>query len=83
MGVRPEFVECLKAGEGGEVSDHCLDATVTAVRNMGTHYLAEFQLGGATVAAKLRAIDAVAGNAVRLRFPPQRTLYYVNDKRVA
>ncbi len=80
LGVRPEFVECLKAGEGGEDT---LDATVTAVRNMGTHYLAEFQLGGATVAAKLRAIDAVAGEAVRLRFPQQRTLYYVNDKRVA
>ena len=56
---------------------------MTAVRNMGTHYLAEFQLGGATVAAKLRAIDAVVGDAVRLRFPPQRTLFYVNDKRVA
>ncbi len=83
LGVRPEFVECLRAGEGGAGSDHCLDATVTAVRNMGTHYLAEFQLGGATVAAKLRAIDAVAGAAVRLRFPQQRTLYYVNDKRVA
>jgi glycerol transport system ATP-binding protein len=80
LGVRPEFVECLKAGEGGEDT---LDATVTAVRNMGTHYLAEFQLGGATVAAKLRAIDAVVGQAVRLRFPPQRTLFYVNDKRVA
>lgn len=80
VGVRPEFVECVKAGEGG---DHCLEATVTAVRNMGTHYLAEFQLGGATVAAKLRAIDARPGQPVRLRFPSQRTLFYVNDKRVA
>jgi len=80
VGVRPEFVECVKAGEG---DDHCLEATVTAVRNMGTHYLAEFQLGGATVAAKLRAIDAQPGQPVRLRFPPQRTLFYVNDKRVA
>ena len=80
LGVRPEFVECLPAGEGGEDT---LDATVTAVRNMGTHYLAEFRLGSATVAAKLRAIDAVAGQAVRLRFPQQRTLFYINDKRVA
>ena len=86
LGVRPEFVECLPAGEGGaggERGDLCLDATVTAVRNMGTHYLAEFRLGSATVAAKLRAIDAVAGQAVRLRFPQQRTLFYINDKRVA
>ncbi len=86
LGVRPEFVECLPAGKGGaggERGDLCLDATVTAVRNMGTHYLAEFRLGSATVAAKLRAIDAVAGQAVRLRFPQQRTLFYINDKRVA
>ena len=80
VGVRPEFVECLR-GEGD--ADDTLAATVLLVRNMGTHYLAEFRVGGATVAAKLRAIGAVAGDAVRLRFPQQRTLFYVNDKRVA
>ena len=84
VGVRPEFVECRREGEGGGADvENTLAATVTAVRNMGTHYLAEFRLGSATVAAKLRATGVVAGEAVRLRFPQQRTLYYVNDKRVA
>ena len=80
LGVRPEFVECMQPDYAGNDS---VAASVLAVRNMGTHYLAEFLLGGLTVAARLRAIDAVAGQSVRLRFPPERTLYYLNDKRVA
>ena len=78
LGVRPEFVECLAAPQADAVP-----ATVIAVRNMGTHFLAEFRLGMSAVAAKLRVIDAVAGDQVWLRFPQERTLYYVNDKRVA
>ncbi|MFM9434145.1 glycerol transport system ATP-binding protein [Janthinobacterium sp. CG_23.3] len=78
LGVRPEFVECLSAPQADAVP-----ATVVAVRNMGTHFLAEFRLGVNTVAAKVRVIDAVAGGQVWLRFPQERTLYYVNDKRVA
>ena len=78
LGVRPEFVECTIA-TGADT----LPATVLSVRNLGTHFLAEFQLGEQRVAARLRTIDAVAGSTVRLRFPQQRTLYYVNDKRVA
>jgi glycerol transport system ATP-binding protein len=50
---------------------------------MGTHYLAEFRLGAHTVAAKLRTGAGAPGTTVWLRFPAQRTLYYVDDKRVA
>ena len=50
---------------------------------MGTHYLGEFKLGERTVAAKLRNLSATPGSAVWLRFPAERTLFYVNDKRVA
>jgi len=78
LGVRPEFVECV----AGQQAD-AVPATVLAVRNMGTYFLAEFRLGMNTVAAKLRATDAVPGATVWLRFPQERTLYYVNDKRVA
>jgi glycerol transport system ATP-binding protein len=82
LGVRPEFVECVPVAAGDVVGD-TLPATVHAVRNMGTHFLAEFRLGDARVAAKLRAIDAAVGSTVGLRFPQERTLYYVNDQRVA
>ena len=78
LGIRPEFVECITT----EQADG-LPATVIAMRNMGTHFLAEFKLGSSTVAAKLRHASGAAGAAVWLRFPPQRTLYYVDDKRVA
>jgi glycerol transport system ATP-binding protein len=78
LGVRPEFVTIAE-----DAGDDTVPATVLSVRNMGTHFLAEFRVGDQRVAAKLRAIDAAAGSTVRLRFPQQRTLYYVNDKRVA
>ncbi|WP_151635636.1 ABC transporter ATP-binding protein [Noviherbaspirillum aerium] len=78
LGIRPEFVECEALPQTGTVA-----ATATAVRNLGTHYLAEFRLGSHVLAAKLRQIDARAGDTVHLRLPPERTLYYVNDKRVA
>jgi len=85
LGVRPEFVECVPVPVGATGAD-TLSATVLSVRNMGTHFLAEFQLGDQTVAAKLRAnepFEAIAGSTVQLRFAQQRTLYYVNDQRVA
>ncbi len=78
LGVRPEFVECLAGPQADAVQ-----ASVISVRNMGTHFLAEFRLGASVVAAKLRAIEAAPGAAVWLRFPQERTVYYVNDKRVA
>ncbi|RZI43588.1 ABC transporter ATP-binding protein [Herbaspirillum sp. HC18] len=78
LGIRPEFVEC-------EFEPHpdAAAATVTSVRNLGTHYLAEFALGEHTLAAKLRRLNAAPGEKVWLRLPPERTLYYINDKRVA
>ncbi|HJV88053.1 MAG TPA: ABC transporter ATP-binding protein [Noviherbaspirillum sp.] len=78
LGIRPEFVEC----EFSQQADTS-PATVTSVRNLGTHCLAEFSLGVHTIAAKLRQLSAAAGDKVWLRLPGERTLFYVNDKRVA
>lgn len=78
LGIRPEFVECLP-----EPQSDAVPASVLSVRNLGTHYLAEFRLGPHTVAAKTRYLSAQAGRQVWLRFPQERTLFYVNDKRVA
>ncbi len=77
LGIRPEFIECELEAQADTVA-----ATVTSVRNLGTHYLAEFQLGGHAVFAKLRQPTAT-GDRVWLRLPAERTLYYVDDKRVA
>jgi glycerol transport system ATP-binding protein len=78
LGIRPEFVECEF-----EQKPETAAATVVSVRNLGTHYLAEFRLGNHTIAAKLRQLSAAPGDKVWLRLPTDRTLYYVNDKRVA
>jgi glycerol transport system ATP-binding protein len=79
LGIRPEFVECSTTpGQGA------LPAKVVFVRDLGTHLLAEFRLGQHVVLAKLRDTVPVFGDAtVWLRFAPERTLYYVNEKRVA
>jgi len=82
LGIRPEFVECGTPPAGQAETPGALAATVTSVRNMGTHYLGEFRVGGVPVTARLRACDAVAGSTVQLRFPPERTLFYLNDKLV-
>ncbi|NEX64537.1 ABC transporter ATP-binding protein [Noviherbaspirillum galbum] len=78
LGIRPEFVECNAAPGAGAIA-----ASVVAVRDLGTHCLATFQVGAQTVAAKLRHIDARTGDQAWLRLPAERTLYYVDDKRVA
>jgi glycerol transport system ATP-binding protein len=78
LGIRPEFVEC----EDTQVPES-VPASVTLVRDLGTHCLAQFQLGSHTVSAKLRRMSARTGDRVWLRLPQERTLYYIDDKRVA
>jgi glycerol transport system ATP-binding protein len=79
LGIRPEFVECSLTEQAGTVP-----ASVVFVRDLGTHHLAEFRLGQRTVSAKLRTpLPLTQGSTTWLRFPPERTLYYLNDKRVA
>ena len=78
LGIRPEYVELADREEAGAI-----EASVISVRNLGTHYLAEFLVGGRPVAAKLRRIACAPGERAWLRLPARHTLYYVNDKRVA
>lgn len=78
LGIRPEFIECLTAQADGAV-----EAKLIVARNMGTHWLVECQLGAHRVSSKQRAQPAArTGDTVWLRFPQERTLYYVNDRRV-
>ena len=78
LGIRPEFV-----GYASTPGDGAIAASVVSVRNLGTHFLAEFSVGGRALAAKLSQIAAAPGDQAWLRLPPEHTLYYVNDKRVA
>ncbi len=79
LGIRPEFVHCGATQEAG-----ALPARVAGARNMGTHWLVECMVGEHRIAAKQRELHAVnTGDTVWLKLPAERTLYYVNDKRVA
>jgi glycerol transport system ATP-binding protein len=79
LGIRPEYVECVAS----EATD-TLPARVLRTRNMGTHWLVEGELGGHRIASKQRSLHALnTGDTVWLKLPVERTLYYLNDKRVA
>jgi glycerol transport system ATP-binding protein len=79
LGIRPEFIQCSVMPVPG-----ALQAKVVFVRDLGTHLLAEFKLGQHVVLAKLREPIPVSSDAtVWLSFAPDRTLYYLNEKRVA
>jgi glycerol transport system ATP-binding protein len=61
-----------------------LPARVLRTRNMGTHWLVEGELGGHRIASKQRSLHALnTGDTVWMKLPVERTLYYLNDKRVA
>jgi glycerol transport system ATP-binding protein len=91
LGIRPEFVEChlapaLASASAPAPAPAMLPASVLSMRNMGTHHLGEFRLGEHAVSAKLRSgagASCKAGDSVWLRFPAERTLFYVDDHRVA
>ncbi len=79
LGIRPEYVGCSPVR-----SDGALPARVIKARDMGTHWLVDCQLGELRVAAKQRTLQPLnEGDPVWLTLPPERTLYYVNDRRVA
>jgi glycerol transport system ATP-binding protein len=51
---------------------------------MGTHWLVESELGGQRIASKQRTLHPIkSGDTVWMKLPADRTLYYLNDKRVA
>jgi len=79
LGVRPEYVECLPTETAG-----ALPTQVLSARNMGTHWLVEGELGGHRIASKQRTHHPThSGDTVWMKLPADRTLYYLNDKRVA
>jgi glycerol transport system ATP-binding protein len=79
LGIRPEYVECLATETAG-----ALPARVLSARNMGTHWLVEGELGGQRIASKQRTLHPTkSGDTVWMKLPADRTLYYLNDKRVA
>jgi len=79
LGIRPEYVACSE-----HQIESALPARVLNARNMGTHWLIEAELGTHRIASKQRTLHALnTGDTVWMKLPADRTLYYLNDKRVA
>ena len=77
VGVRPEYVTLASAGSTGALS-----ATVTQVQDIGTYWLLNARVGGATVRARLSP-DAVvprAGETVWLQIAGPHTCWYAADE---
>ena len=74
-GVRPEYVSCLRAPEGGTVRGQ-----VTAVENLGVSVLVTAQAGEQSVRAVVPESDEPAlGDTVHLAPSPERVLLYRAD----
>lgn len=76
LGVRPEFVQVAAEGEA-------FDTEVLRMEDLGTVKILTARLGGELIKAKLGEHDTVVTGRTRLRFVPERTMYYADGHRVA
>jgi glycerol transport system ATP-binding protein len=79
LGVRPEYVAQVPAGDPGAVR-----ATVARVQDIGTSLMLTAQLGAHALKARLAPDAAVpeAGEAVWLQLVGERTCFYRNEELV-
>ncbi|CAN5899102.1 ABC transporter ATP-binding protein [soil metagenome] len=77
LGIRPEFLQCSRAGHPGSVQ-----ATVQHIEDLGSFKMATATLGGQSVKAKLGEEATLTPGDAWLYFPPERTKLYVNRRAV-
>ncbi len=78
LGIRPEFVRCARVEVPGSVP-----VAVASIDDLGTHKILTGRFAGQTLRAKLEEHETPVGERVWLQFPPQHTLFYANDRRLA
>jgi glycerol transport system ATP-binding protein len=78
VGIRPEHLELGAPASRNSVSMRVLD-----VRDVGTHVMAQLEIAGANVHAKLRdvSLDEVR-TATHVYLPPERCALYAGERRV-
>ncbi|MES1153100.1 MAG: TOBE domain-containing protein, partial [Dongia sp.] len=75
LGIRPEFVELAKAGAAGSVP-----SAIERVEDLGNYKIVTARLGEQVVMAKVSEDEAVSSGTAHLRFPPQWTRIYADDR---
>ncbi|MEE9208907.1 MAG: ABC transporter ATP-binding protein [Kiloniellales bacterium] len=78
IGIRPQFLRLGTAPEGGGVP-----VAITAVEDLGSYKIVTTRLGGRSIKVMLGEHDEIAGERGYLRFPPERTRLYADDRLVA
>lgn len=79
LGIRPEFLGC--SAEENTPSG-AVAADITAVEDLGNFKIATATVGGQTVKAKLSEDATLTLGRGWLRFPPERTKLYIDDRAV-
>jgi glycerol transport system ATP-binding protein len=78
LGIRPEFVELTRPGAAGS-----MPSLVERVEDLGSYKIVTARLGGQAVMAKVSEDESVSDATAHLRFPPQWTRIYADDRAVA
>jgi glycerol transport system ATP-binding protein len=77
LGVRPEFIECFTS----ETSD-AAPVTLQSIQHLGTHTLLSARLSAHALWIKAAANFRASGERAWIRFAPERTSVYVDERRV-
>jgi glycerol transport system ATP-binding protein len=75
LGIRPEFVEIAAPGSPGTVP-----GPIERVEDLGNFKIVSARIGEHLVKARVEEGQAVAADVAHLRFPPQWTRLYADDR---
>ena len=78
LGIRPEFIELAPAGAPGAVP-----AAIEQIEDLGSFRIVTALIGGQRIKAKLGEASRVSPGSAHLRFPPNWTRIYIDDRAVA
>jgi glycerol transport system ATP-binding protein len=73
LGIRPEFVELASAGTG-------VPSAIERVEDLGNYKIVSARIGDQPILAKVSEDAVVAPGPAQLRFPPEWTRIYADDR---
>jgi len=78
LGIRPEFVELAQPG-----APNAVPSPIERVEDLGNYKIVSARLGDQLVMAKVSEDERVGSGTAHLRFPPQWTRLYLDDRALA
>ena len=78
LGIRPEFVELAAPG-----SQNSVPSPIERIEDLGNYKIVSARLGEYLIKAKVEEDQEVSSGTAHLRFPPQWTRLYADDRALA